>query len=85
MRQLKVKSGLTHKLSQLNSDFLKSLLSIDLDYDSDSSEDSDEKDLIPRKKIVLEILVSSNFYDSETSQNRFLASIMPMSIKKLDQ
>ena len=60
-------------------------MSSEPDYDSDSSEDSDEEDLIPRKKIVLEILVSSDFYDSETSQNRFLASIMPMSMKKLDQ
>ena len=55
-------------------------MSTKLDYDSDSSDDYDEGNFHPRKKIVLEILFSSNLYDSAISENRFFASMMPMSI-----
>ena len=64
---------------------LKSRMSTNLDYDSDSSDDYDEGNFHPRKKIVLEILLSSNLYDSAISENRFFASMMPMSIYKIDK
>ena len=55
------------------------------DYEPESSEDDNEQNFHPRKKIVLEILLSSNLYDSKISENRYIASIMPMSIKKIDK